>query len=324
MASNATILNLNSVNPRTNVPIVRNGYTLFGRFNSISTFPVYMEDGSISRVMGTVCLVDNSFNKVGLRSVTTPEYFRVRGGLGRGYSVPVFRSSRRNATIVITTNLVGSLGLIRGGLSRVGIIVGNTNTTNVTVTGRLLGVNMGSVALYSDGNVVYGNSPELGTIGRRVTRVAGLSRLRNSLTSTVGNTSMFLKVSTTNYMDRRVIGSVTGSPVLFTVTGPAPRVVPSVTGGTNTTIMNANEDSFAGRVGGMLTFPNVFENTLSYHTDSVGRRVGITTSFTVTSLIDSRRLGTSCVLPRTFSGEVNGAITRTIGGTTVRSNITEV
>ncbi len=317
-------MNLNSVNPRTNVPIVRNGYILFGRFTSISTFPLYLHAGSISRLIEAVCLLSNDFNKVGLRSVSTPHYFRIRHGLGRVYSVPIFRSSRRNATVIINTTLLGTLHLANGGVSRIGYMVGNTNSTNVTVNGRVLGLNIGGLAVYSHFNVVYRNSPRLGSTRGRVDLVAGHDLTANALTSTVGNTSMFVNISTPGIISRRVIGTVGGSTVIFPVTGPIPRVVPSGTGTTNTEIVNAKHSSFPGRVGGIVTFPNVFHNTLSIETSSVGRRVRVTTSLTVTSLISGRRLGRRCVVPFTFSREVNGAITRGITRTTVGANITQV
>lgn len=129
----------------------------------------------------------------------------------------------------------------------------------------------------------------------------------------MGNTSVFINISTPGVISGRVITSVGGSTVLFTVTGPMPRVVPSLTGRTNTGIIKAKHSSFPGRMGGIITFPNVFGNTLRKHTARVARRVGLTTTGTVTNLISRRRLGRGGVLPRTFSPHMTSAMDGTVG-----------
>lgn len=162
MSSKDTILNLKGVNTLTTVPIVRKGTILFGRFNNIGTIPVYLSARSARRVVGSMIGVTPTFNKVGLRSVSTPHYFRVRAHLGRLLGVPIFRSSRRKATVIILTKVVGTLGMAKGGGRSYHIMIGKTKSTKITVAGLLLACNFPRVAVYSVGKVVSGDSPGLG------------------------------------------------------------------------------------------------------------------------------------------------------------------
>lgn len=316
IASNDTILKLNGLNPTKTLPIVRNGTLLFGGFTKLSTFPVYLSARSASRVIRTIGRLTPIFNNIGLRSVDTPHYFRVRTHLHRRLSVPIFRSSRRNATVIALTTLDGTLGLIGGSVARIGIIVGKTKTTKITVTGLLRGTNIDAVILYSSGNVLSRDHSSLGTRGRRFTMTRS-----NALTSTVHKTSMFLKIDTPKIISIRVIRSVTTSPVIFTVTGPVPRVRPRLIA-SGITIVTANHDSCPGRVGGILTFPNILHKTLSYHTRRVAPSVCLRTTLTVTSLINPRRLSQRRVVPSMFSRQMTKTITDTIGRTTHISKMT--
>lgn len=135
---------------------------LFGRFKGIGTMPVYLSARSARRVVRTIGGVTPKFNNVGLRSVSTPHYFRVRRHLGRVLSVPMFRSSRRKATVIILTNVVGNLHIANGGGRSYHIIMGNTKSTNITVAGLLLACNFGRIAVYSHRKVVKGSCPGLG------------------------------------------------------------------------------------------------------------------------------------------------------------------
>lgn len=336
VSGNATMLNLNSVNTLDNGPMVRNGKLLFGVCTNVSIFSVRMSRGSPSGFVRTMGTVTPAFNNVGLRSVGTPRYFRVRHQLGRRLSVPIVRSSRRKATVVSDTKLVGTLRITKGGVRGIGVIMGNTNTSTMSYAGLCMSLNthLRGVMVISDGNIVDGTHASLGRRGECFT--ASHASVR-ALTRTVGKTSMFLNLSGKGMLSRSVMHDVTTSPVIFTLTGPAPRVSCRSTVTTHPSMLvTAKHSSCPGRVGGIVNFPCVFHNTLSARTGTVGRRVGVTTIRTVTGLTGrpmpsmigrTCRMGgfafkPRCFVPGPMSPHLVARMSVTITRTTVGDNMT--
>lgn len=301
VVSNGTaVLGLGDIGPLAAKPVMEGKAVLFKKFSGIDVFDIEVDESDPDKLVDIIAAIAPTFGGINLEDIKAPQCFMVEEKLRDKLSIPVFHDDQHGTAIIVATAITNGLRLVDKNLGRVKLAASGAGAAALACLDLL--VNMGlrreNITVCDRSGVIYrGRGQDMDSYKSRYAADTGARTLRDA----IAGADIFLGLSGPRVVDRDMVKSMAGDPVILALANPDPEILPEeARAARDDVIMATGRSDYPNQVNNVLCFPFIFRGALDVGATAINEEMKIAC---VRALADLAMASSSDVVARAYGGQ---------------------
>lgn len=301
VVSNGTaVLGLGDIGPLAAKPVMEGKAVLFKKFSGIDVFDIEVDESDPDKLVDIIAAIAPTFGGINLEDIKAPQCFMVEEKLRDKLSIPVFHDDQHGTAIIVATAITNGLRLVDKNLDSVKLAASGAGAAALACLDLL--VNMGlrreNITVCDRSGVIYrGRGTDMDSYKSRYVADTDARTLRDA----IAGADIFLGLSGPRVVDRDMVKSMAGDPVILALANPDPEILPEeARAARDDVIMATGRSDYPNQVNNVLCFPFIFRGALDVGATAINEEMKIAC---VRALADLAMASSSDVVARAYGGQ---------------------
>jgi len=301
VVSNGTaVLGLGDIGPLAAKPVMEGKAVLFKKFSGIDVFDIEVNETDPDKLVDIIAAIAPTFGGINLEDIKAPQCFMVEEKLRDKLSIPVFHDDQHGTAIIVATAITNGLRLVNKNLGDVKLAASGAGAAALACLDLL--VNMGlrreNITVCDRGGVIYrGRGADMDSYKSRYAADTDARTLRDA----IAGADIFLGLSGPRVVDRDMVKSMAGNPVILALANPDPEILPEeAMAARDDVVMATGRSDYPNQVNNVLCFPFIFRGALDVGATAINEEMKIAC---VRALADLAMASSSDVVARAYGGQ---------------------
>ncbi|MDD9800657.1 MAG: NADP-dependent malic enzyme [Gammaproteobacteria bacterium] len=301
VVSNGTaVLGLGDIGPLAAKPVMEGKAVLFKKFSGIDVFDIEVNESDPDKLVDIIAAIAPTFGGINLEDIKAPQCFMVEEKLRDKLSIPVFHDDQHGTAIIVATAITNGLRLVDKNLDSVKLAASGAGAAALACLDLL--VNMGlrreNITVCDRSGVIYrGRGADMDSYKSRYAADTDARTLRDA----IAGADIFLGLSGPRVVDRDMVKTMAGNPVILALANPDPEILPEeAMAARDDVIMATGRSDYPNQVNNVLCFPFIFRGALDVGATAINEEMKIAC---VRALADLAMASSSDVVARAYGGQ---------------------
>lgn len=260
--SNGTaVLGLGNIGADASKPVMEGKALLFKIFADIDVFDIEIKDNTVDGFVNTVKSIAGTFGGINLEDIKAPESFEIERRLVEELDIPVMHDDQHGTAIIASAALLNALELSGKNLNMATFVINGAGAAALACAKLFvaLGVRKKNIKMFDSKGLITRERKDINS-DKLAFAVAGKSV---SLKAALKNTDVFLGLSKGGILNRDMVKSMAGNPIVFALANPDPEISyrDAISSRKDVIVATGRSDT-PNQVNNVLGFPYIFRGAL--------------------------------------------------------------
>jgi len=274
--SNGTaVLGLGDLGPLGAKPVMEGKAVLFKRFADIDGIDLEIDTRDVDEFVNCVRYLGKTFGGINLEDIKAPECFIIEQRLRELIDVPVFHDDQHGTAIITTAGIINALHLTGREMASVRIVVNGAGAAGIACAElvKAMGAQSDNVILCDTRGVIYQGRED--GMNQWKSGHAAKTKAR-TLAEAMDGADLFLGLSAAGAIDKDMVRSMAGKPIVFAMANPDPEIWPEeIREVRDDAIIATGRSDYPNQVNNVLGFPYIFRGALDVRASSINMEMKI-------------------------------------------------
>jgi malate dehydrogenase (oxaloacetate-decarboxylating)(NADP+) len=260
--SNGTaVLGLGNIGPEASKPVMEGKGLLFKIFADIDVFDIEVKTQNVDEFIETVKNIAPTFGGINLEDIKAPEAFEIERRLKEELDIPVMHDDQHGTAIISAAALLNALEIAEKEIDKVNIVISGAGAAAISCSRlyQAFGAKRENMVMLDSKGVIRQNRENLSA------EKAEYATHRNidTLDEAMKNADVFIGLSTSNIVDKKMLKSMANNPIVFAMANPDPEIPYDIAiAARKDIIMATGRSDHPNQVNNVLGFPFIFRGAL--------------------------------------------------------------
>jgi malate dehydrogenase (oxaloacetate-decarboxylating) len=315
VSDGSAVLGLGNIGPEAALPVMEGKALIFKQFAGVDAFPICLNTQDENEIVRTVKAIAPVFGGINLEDITAPKCFYVEENL-QDIGIPVMHDDQHGTAIVVLAALMNAAKAVGKKLEELKVVINGAGAAGTAVAKILSCLGYDSkvcspvkhIIVCDSKGIVHSRRTDL---NRYKAELARVTRQENSgtLADALKGADVFIGVSKGHLLDKGLIKSMAGEPIVFAMANPVPEIMPTdaIEGGA--AIVGTGRSDFPNQINNSLAFPGVFRGALDAKATRITNGMKIAAASALAECVQPKK---DCILPRMFDSHLVPRIAKAV------------
>jgi len=268
--SNGTaILGLGDLGGLASKPVMEGKAALFKRFADVDAIDLELNTRDVDEFVNCVRYLEPTFGGINLEDIKAPECFIIEARLRELMDIPVFHDDQHGTAIIAAAGLINALDITGRDIATTRLVVNGAGSAGIACIEliKAMGMPHDNVTLCDTRGVIYAG------------REAGMNQWKSAhavetdlrtLEQAMDGADVFLGLSIKGAVNRDMVKSMAGKPIIFAMANPDPEITPEeVAAVRQDAIMATGRSDYPNQINNVLGFPYIFRGALDVRATTI-------------------------------------------------------
>ena len=283
--SNGTaVLGLGNIGAAAAKPVMEGKAVLFKRFADIDGIDLEVDTQDVDEFVNCVRFLGKGIGGINLEDIKAPECFVIEQRLRELMDVPVFHDDQHGTAVIATAGLINALDLTGRSLADCRMVVNGAGSAAIACVELLkaMGLKHDNVILCDSKGVIY-QGREKGMNQWKSAHAAKTDA--RTLADAMKGADIFFGLSVKGAVDRKMVKSMAGRPIIFAMANPDPEITPEeVRAVRDDAIVATGRSDYPNQINNVLGFPYIFRGALDVRASTINDEMKIAAAHALAEL----------------------------------------
>ena len=282
--SNGTaVLGLGDIGAMAGKPVMEGKGLLFKVFADIDVFDIEVNEKDPAKLIEFCRQIAPTFGGINLEDIKAPECFEVETELKKMLDIPVFHDDQHGTAIISAAGLLNSLEITGRRIEDLKMVVCGAGAAAISCS-RLyvaLGVRKENIVMCDSKGVINKKRKDLNKYKQEFITDRDIDTIEQA----VIGADMFLGLSTSCMMSKKMLASMADNPIIFAMANPDPEITfEDATATRDDMIFATGRSDYPNQINNVLGFPFIFRGALDVRASTINEEMKLAASKALAAL----------------------------------------
>jgi malate dehydrogenase (oxaloacetate-decarboxylating)(NADP+) len=282
--SNGTaVLGLGDIGTLAGKPVMEGKGLLFKVFADIDVFDIEVNEKDPARLIEFCRQIAPTFGGINLEDIKAPECFEVETELKKILDIPVFHDDQHGTAIISAAGLLNSLEITGRRIEDLKLVVCGAGAAAISCSKLYvaLGVRKENIVMCDSKGVINKKRKDLNKYKQDFITGRDIDTIEQAIVGA----DMFLGLSTSCMMSKKMLASMADNPIIFAMANPDPEITfEDATATRNDMIFATGRSDYPNQINNVLGFPFIFRGALDVRASSINEEMKLAASKALAAL----------------------------------------
>ncbi len=269
ITNGTAILGLGDLGGLAAKPVMEGKAALFKRFADVDAIDLELNTRDVDEFVNSVRFLEPSFGGINLEDIKAPECFIIEARLRELMGIPVFHDDQHGTAIIAAAGLINALDITGRDIATTRLVVNGAGSAGIACIEliKAMGMPHDNVILCDTRGVIYAGRED--GMNQWKSAHAVETDLR-TLEQAMDGADVFLGLSIKGAVNRKMVKSMAGKPIIFAMANPDPEITPEdVATVRKDAIMATGRSDYPNQINNVLGFPYIFRGALDVRATTI-------------------------------------------------------
>lgn len=256
------VLGLGDIGPEAAMPVMEGKSMIFKKMAGIDAYPLCIDTTDVEGVINLCRTIEPSFGGINLEDIAAPKCFDILERLEEELTIPVFHDDQDGTAIVTLAALINALKLSKKNIQDSRIVISGAGAAGIAITRLFIEYGAGDIVLVDSRGCIHKERSGLTPIKERMAEQTNKARMSGCLEDVIKGADIFIGVSKSGVLTRKMVSSMNSDPVIFAMANPEPEILPNDAYKAGAFMVGTGRSDYPNQINNALVFPGIFRGLL--------------------------------------------------------------